>query len=205
MANAETASEVNALIDQWIADTNYTAGDDFSLSFTIDSYRGFGNYDVESIVTLDTDYYLITQTGSYEGLSSVTNSVKAADKTTDPGTANSENANPVNTYSSSGALYGWISKQADGQRPASTLAGATISVAYDAETAISTIEFILAAGGKNVVNMSGYVLDANDIVINETRDYVLSNVSIIPEPSAFGLLAGLGALALVGTRRRKRA
>ena len=32
----------------------------------------------------------------------------------------------------------------------------------------------------------------------------IASASPIPEPSAFGLLAGLGAIALVGTRRRRK-
>ena len=44
----------------------------------------------------------------------------------------------------------------------------------------------------------GYLGDANYL------PWVRLGVMAIPEPSTFGLLAGLGALALVGTRRRRR-
>lgn len=41
--------------------------------------------------------------------------------------------------------------------------------------------------------------------VDWTKDSLIAaNVAAIPEPSAFGLLAGLGALALVGTRRRRK-
>ena len=50
---------------------------------------------------------------------------------------------------------------------------------------------------------SGYV--AFEEQFGATWQYVAGmSTSVIPEPSAFGLLAGMAALALVGSRRRKR-
>lgn len=40
--------------------------------------------------------------------------------------------------------------------------------------------------------------------LSASVQYVLTKVTAIPEPSSFGLLAGIGALALVASRRRRR-
>ena len=85
-------------------------------------------------------------------------------------------------------------------------------------------------GGKNWTNLnfggttdSGYFQNVNNVMpsnaeaeafsliaaaytvgaVATTEDLIQYGISAIPEPSAFGLLAGLGALALVGARRRR--
>lgn len=101
--------------------------------------------------------------------------------------------------------------------------GATLYAFFGAGTSVAASnEFALlsfAAGG-NAVTFDGgamdLVLGANDLLaeselptwvchigsVQEGSDTIL--FAAIPEPSAFGLLAGLGALALAGTRRRRR-
>ena len=99
-----------------------------------------------------------------------------------------------------------------------TTDGATWSVWMVADgsatkTSGSTVQFDGDANGKNasIVEVTFNTGDATSVSFNmgDAAKFTLNGMvvdqgSTIPEPSAFGLLAGLGALALVASRRRRK-
>jgi hypothetical protein len=95
---------------------------------------------------------------------------------------------------------------------------------WDSEGAYYDLEALALAAGfdlqgislrriESIVSQGGGLYDifgtgASDSLFGLEQAYVFHNVALpalIPEPSAFGVLAGFGALGLAATRRRRRA
>ena len=113
------------------------------------------------------------------------------------------NKTPVTVVNNNGTFSFWVGNEQKTLRNGdnATDGGSTVSIS---ESAAATI-----ASGFGVVSTLASLkvasFTAEDLNSVNIADIVSSMSSYsIPEPSAFGLLAGLGALALAGTRRRRR-
>ena len=85
----------------------------------------------------------------------------------------------------------------------------TVTLTKIASNVVLAVDGVTAATGTLEDGLTGNITDIalggdrqSSYRINETVHSI--SYKVIPEPSMFGLLAGLGALALVGARRRRR-
>ena len=96
-------------------------------------------------------------------------------------------------------------KYDDATATSKSKAGKFVLSTYNDKTLSQKAEFEVEKGQGNLT----FLKNTNTRLWTNNKAETFSNIklaygSTIPEPSSFGLLAGLGALALVGARRRRR-
>ena len=138
----------------------------------------------------------IAVTGRGETVAVIQNTISAADlqSVTDLSLSFTVGSDPVDVavfYLASGGVGDDVKRLGLGNY--SSAGEQSLTLDYSAIDATQDGTFVVAV--RNVGNDWTYV---------GASDLTWSGTSAIPEPSAFGLLAGLGALALVASRRRRK-
>ena len=138
----------------------------------------------------------IAVTGRGETVAVIRNTISAADlqSVTDLSLSFTVGSDPVDVavfYLASGGVGDDVKRLGLGNY--SSAGEQSLTLDYSAIDATQDGTFVVAV--RNVGNDWTYV---------GASDLTWSGTSAIPEPSAFGLLAGLGALALVASRRRRK-
>lgn len=218
MAGMASAATMNGTtmkdnLDSYIFALGYESGQAFTLSFHIDTISGFNK--TEKLLTLDDSYFLIRQTPGYVALSASELGNRNASGA-DAGWPAATTVDGVNTYSSEGKFYGWISKNSTGGQSSPGAANSTMTFSTDGTNSTITIAFG-SNGATEVVNMSGYVLDLTKFALAEKTSEAFPSISdaqltyggkaydlssVVPEP-ATATLSLLGLMGLLARRRRK--